>query len=67
MGFEGSKKQAEEWINQDAVLSIHPEWLFEKGKNHRGPYYDVLKALLDVDNELDTLRTAKKCLLQNSA
>ena len=32
LGFEGSKKQAEEWINQNYVLSIHPEWLFKNGE-----------------------------------
>ncbi len=43
------------------MLSIHPEWLFKKGeKNRRGPYYDVLKKILEVDGELETLRVKKR-------
>jgi hypothetical protein len=58
--FEETIKEAEEWINQNNVLSIHPEWLFKKGKrSRRGPYYDVLKVLLDVDKEFETLRARK--------
>jgi hypothetical protein len=60
-GFDGSKKEAQEWINQGYVMSIHPEWLFKEGKkNSRGPFYDVLKSILDVDGELETLRVRKK-------
>jgi hypothetical protein len=60
-GFEGAKQHAEEWISKDYVLSIHPEWLFKKGeKNRRGPYYDVLKEILEVDGELETLRVKKR-------
>ncbi len=61
VGFDASKQQAEEWIKQDYVLSVHPEWLFKAGKrNGRGPYYDVLKNLLDADKELETLQVKKK-------
>ncbi len=61
LGFEGSKKQADEWINQNYVLSIHPEWLFKKGgKNPRGPFYDVLRSILEVDKEVETLRSKTK-------
>ncbi len=43
------------------VLSIHPEWLFKKGgKNHRGPFYDVLRSILEVDKEVETLRSKTK-------
>ncbi len=60
-GFEGSKQKAEEWLNQNYVLSIHPEWLFKKRKkNCRGPYYDVLKSILEVDKGLETLRISKR-------
>ena len=64
-GFNVSKQRAEEWINQNYVLSIHPEWLFKKGeKNHRGPFYDVLKSILEVDKELETLRIRKKAFVK---
>jgi hypothetical protein len=44
----------DDWIKHDVVLSIHPEWLFKKNdKTQRGPYYDVLKSILDVDINLD--------------
>ena len=59
--FEETKKEAEEHANLDEVLSIHPDWLFKRGKrNHRGPFYDVLKSILDVDKELETLRIRKR-------
>ena len=58
--FDETKKVAEDWINQNNVLSIHPEWLLKKGqKNRRGPYYDVLKSILDVDKEFETLQVRK--------
>ena len=42
-------------------MSVHPEWLFNKGRiNPRGPYYDVLKYMLDVDHDLETLQIKKK-------
>jgi hypothetical protein len=54
--LEETKKIAEERIGQNQVLSVHPEWLFKKGeKNHRGPYYDVLRRILEVDHEFDTI------------
>ncbi len=60
-GFEKVKLEAREWTNQGIVISIHPEWLFKKGeKNRRGPYYDSLKDLLDVDKPFDALRVRKK-------
>ncbi|MGE5187407.1 MAG: GNAT family N-acetyltransferase [Betaproteobacteria bacterium] len=61
LGFEKAVKGMSAWFKEDIVLSIHPEWLFEKtDKGRRGPYYDLLKNMLDVDQELDTLRTSKK-------
>ena len=48
-------------INSGSFFAIHPEWLFNKGRiNPRGPYYDVLKFLLDVDHDLETLQAKKK-------
>ena len=68
MVLKAAKKEAEEWINQNYVLSIHPEWLFKKGeRNRRGPYYDVLKAILEVDKELETLRVRKRAFVKDSA
>ena len=47
LGFEGAKKAADDWKDNDFVWSIHPEWLFQLAKrNRRGPYYDVLKYIL---------------------
>ena len=61
LGLAGAKKTAEEWITQEYVLAVHPEWLFRQGKrNHRGPLYDVLKNILEADKELETLRVRKK-------
>ena len=59
LGFDGGRKMVEEWIRKEFVLSIHPEWLFQVG-SHRGPYYDVLKSILEVDSELDTLAVRKR-------
>jgi hypothetical protein len=50
VGLDSVKEEAKKWINQGTVISIHPEWLFVKGeKNRRGPFYDALKIILDVD------------------
>ena len=60
-GFESVKEEANRWITENCAMSMHPEWLFKKGeKNRRGPYYDVLRSILDVDRELETLHTKKK-------
>jgi hypothetical protein len=63
LGLEDAKKKAEEWIKQKIVLSIHPEWLFQSG-GHRGPFYDALKSLLDVDNDLKTVTVRKKLFVK---
>jgi hypothetical protein len=60
-GFETALKETEEWNEQGAIVSIHPEWLFAIArKTRRGPFYDVLKKMLQVDEELDTLGIRKK-------
>jgi hypothetical protein len=60
-GYEKMVPLVEEWIEKDVVLSFHPEWLFEKtDKNQRGPVYDVLKTILKVDKELETVSGKKK-------
>ncbi len=54
-------KIAYESIKKGEVLHIHPDWLFQSGKmNPRGPYYDTLKEILNVDCELETLEKRKK-------
>jgi hypothetical protein len=48
-------------VKTGKVLHIHPEWLFNRGKlNHRGPFYQTLKAILQVDSELEGLSIRKK-------
>ena len=52
---------AKQYIDEGTVLHIHPEWLLNKGKiNHRGPYYQPLKQILNVDNDFETLTIQKK-------
>jgi hypothetical protein len=52
-------------IAKGEVLHVHPEWLLQRGTlNHRGPYYDTLKTLLGVDDELDLLTVRKKGLIR---
>jgi hypothetical protein len=54
-------KIAEESIAKGEVLHIHPEWLFQRGTlNHRGPYYEPLRQILQVDTELQTLTIRKR-------
>jgi hypothetical protein len=63
---EGSDKtlsEALKWSENDIVLSIHPDWLFAAGGG-RGPYYDVLYRLLEVDDDLCSLSVKKKGLLK---
>jgi hypothetical protein len=60
-GLERMKIESENLINEKIVLEIHPEWLFSKGTiNPRGPYYDILKYILEVDHDLETLIIKKK-------
>jgi len=50
VGLDSVMQEAEKWISQGTVISIHPEWLFVEGKkNRRGPFYDALKTILGVD------------------
>ena len=40
---------------------MHPEWLFQGTKrSKRGAYYEVLKGVLEVDSELDTISLHKR-------
>ncbi len=55
-GYEKVLRQTREWIAQGIVMSMHPEWLFETAeKTQRGPFYDALKTMLEVDSDLDTI------------
>lgn len=61
LGFDKVLAEVEDWIKTDVVMSMHPEWLFrEAEKNQRGPFYDVLKTVLNVDPELDSLSVRRK-------
>jgi hypothetical protein len=56
---------AKEAIKKGQVLHIHPEWLFQRGTlNHRGPYYRILRIILQVDLEIEALVIRKKCLFK---
>jgi TusA-related sulfurtransferase len=54
-------QKTQEAIAKGEVLHAHPEWLFQRGTlNHRGPYYETLKRILQVDGELDYFAANKK-------
>ena len=54
-------KKVEDYIAKGEVLHIHPEWLFNRGTiTKRGPIYETLKRVLNVDGELATLVVRKK-------
>ena len=44
---------ASDHIEKGDVLHIHPIWLFQRGKmNDRGPYYETLKKILEMDKDI---------------
>lgn len=48
-------------IEKGEVIHVHPEWLFNSGTfNHRGPYYEALRQILEVDKEFEILEVRKK-------
>jgi hypothetical protein len=52
---------AKNHIAKGEVIHIHPIWLFQRGRmNHRGPYYNTFKAILEVGKELETLAVRKR-------
>lgn len=64
-GTAESVKIVEESITKGKALEIHPEWLFQRGTiNHRGPYYEVLRGILNVDEELKNLAVRKKLFVR---
>jgi hypothetical protein len=58
-GVEEAKKVLDRHAGEDCMWTVHPEWLFKKGRT-RGPFYLVLKDLLEVDKELNILRIRKR-------
>ncbi|MGE5638310.1 MAG: hypothetical protein ACM3WQ_06355 [Chloroflexota bacterium] len=63
---EGPAKQiGHESIARGEILHIHPEWLFQRGTfNHRGPFYEPLRQILQVDKEFDTVFVRKKSFVR---
>jgi len=52
-------------LEKEDVLHFHPIWLFQRGRmNDRGPYYETLRAILKVDNELQRLVIRKKAFFK---
>lgn len=48
-------------LEKGDVLHVHPIWLFQRGKiNNRGPYYETLRTILEVNKELQRLAIRKK-------
>ena len=65
IGLQRAVEQAQQCIDKDWVLSMHPEWLFKTGGNkRRRPYYDVLRTILDVDRESLTVQVRKKAFFK---
>jgi len=53
--------KAKKNLNKGKILEIHPEWLYERGKiNRRGPYYNTLRQILKIDNDIEYLIRRKK-------
>ncbi len=62
-GYETSVKHTQDYIKDNNILEIHPDWLFRVNKRgKRGPVYDLMKTILEVDKDLDSLRTKKRGL-----
>ena len=58
---------AENAIREGQVLHFHPIWLFQKGKmNHRGPYYDTLRKILEVDKDAESIAHRKSARATSS-
>ncbi|MGD6852328.1 MAG: hypothetical protein ACQCN6_09745 [Candidatus Bathyarchaeia archaeon] len=59
-GYQDVLKHIQSWIDQNYIMSMHPEWLFKaRQKTQRGPFYDALKTTLDVDGDIETLSIRK--------
>jgi hypothetical protein len=65
IGYEKALQGSYDWIKAGLALSIHPDWLFNKTKlGRRGPFYDVLKTVLSVDKDMETIQTSKKVFIK---
>jgi len=65
LGYDQTVKETEQWIEKGFVLSMHPEWLFSATqKTKRGPFYDALRAMLKVDQDIETLSTRKTATIK---
>lgn len=54
---------ARERLEAGDVIYFHPIWLFQRGKiNRRGPCYQVLRRILGVENETETIILSKTFL-----
>jgi hypothetical protein len=52
-------------VEKGEIIHVHPEWLFQRGTlNHRGPYYEPLRTLLETDGDMAGLVTRKKLFLK---
>ena len=52
---------AQNYLAKGYVLYFHPIWLFQKGTiNQRSAYYQALKAIFKVDNDLESVIFSKK-------
>jgi len=59
--MEQAVKIAKDFIKEGYVLHIHPIWLFQRGKiNQRGPFYEALRRILEVDMDFETIRLHRK-------
>jgi hypothetical protein len=57
-------KIVKESINEEKILEIHPDWLFQRGKiNQRGPYYNIIRKILKVDKSIPYLAKRKKAFV----
>jgi hypothetical protein len=54
-------RMARNAIAEKQVIHFHPIWLFQRGKiNHRGPIYETLKTILEVDKDIETIDYRRK-------
>jgi hypothetical protein len=65
IGFDKALQGTYDWIKAGLALSIHPDWLFSKTKlSQRGPFYDVLRTILRVDKDMETVLARKKAFIK---
>ena len=62
---EHAIKMAKHHIREGKILHIHPIWLFQRGKiNRRGPFYETLRKILDVDKNFENLIVRNKAFFK---